>query len=95
MTADGPVRARALVSGRVQGVCFRVSTLDEARALELAGWVRNLSDGRVEWEAEGSRDVVERLISWSWKGPAFSRVESVEVEWIDVESPGPGFEIRG
>ncbi|MGB7216765.1 MAG: acylphosphatase, partial [Gammaproteobacteria bacterium] len=48
MTASRSKAVRYLVSGRVQGVYFRGSTLDEARRLGLSGWARNLPDGRVE-----------------------------------------------
>ncbi|MBI5367263.1 MAG: acylphosphatase, partial [Planctomycetes bacterium] len=52
-------RAHVLVAGRVQGVCFRACTREEARRLGVAGWVRNLPDGRVEAVFEGPRDRVE------------------------------------
>lgn len=42
------VRAHVLISGKVQGVWFRASTKQVAESLGLSGWVRNLSDGRVE-----------------------------------------------
>jgi acylphosphatase len=51
---DRTIRARAIVRGRVQGVWFRQSTADEARALGVAGWVRNRPDGSVEAVFEGS-----------------------------------------
>ena len=57
-----------------------------AAGLALAGWVRNLGDGRVEWEAEGPREAVEALVTWSWKGPSFARVDAVEVEWRGLMS---------
>jgi acylphosphatase len=75
------VRARIVVSGEVQGVFFRQSTVDEARRLGLVGFVRNLADGRVEAEAEGERAAVEALIRWCHRGPPAARVDSVEVEW--------------
>ena len=48
-----PIRVQAVVSGRVQGVCFRAETQKQACQLGLTGWVRNLPDGRVELLAEG------------------------------------------
>jgi acylphosphatase len=84
------VRARILVSGGVQGVFFRQSTVDEARRLGLAGFVRNLADGRVEAEAEGERAAVEALIRWCHRGPPAARVDAVEVEWsAPTGAPGP------
>jgi acylphosphatase len=87
-------RARILVSGEVQGVFFRQSTVDEARRLGLAGFVRNLSDGRVEAEAEGERAAVEALVRWCRRGPPAARVADVQVDWTSpTGAPGP-FTIR-
>ena len=52
---------RVLISGRVQGVCFRACTRDQAQILNLSGWVRNLSDGRVEALFEGPSEVIDQL----------------------------------
>ena len=71
---------RARVSGRVQGVFFRASTLDKARALGLGGWVRNLADGSVEVFAAGPEPALERLREWLRQGPPQARVDSLEVE---------------
>jgi acylphosphatase len=78
-----PERARVhlLVSGIVQGVAFRQATVDEARRLGVAGWVRNLADGRVEAEAEGDRAALEGLVRFCRRGPPAARVDTVEVEW--------------
>ena len=70
--------ARFLVSGRVQGVFFRASTRDAARALGLAGYARNLDDGRVEVVAQGSEDAIESLRAWLHDGPPQARVDQVE-----------------
>lgn len=74
-------RLHLLVSGLVQGVFFRQSTVDEARLLGLAGWVRNLPDGRVEVEAEGARDALLRLLELCRRGPPAARVDDVEIVW--------------
>lgn len=75
-----PVRRRCLVSGRVQGVFFRAFTAREAQAIGgLTGWVRNLTDGRVEVLVEGEKDRVERLVRWLHKGSMLSRVDGVDV----------------
>lgn len=79
-------QALAVVDGRVQGVYYRASTQEQARALGLRGWVRNLPDGRVELRAQGTRDRVEALIAWCRKGPPSARVTSVDVDW---ETPDP------
>jgi acylphosphatase len=73
------VARRAVVSGRVQGVGFRYACVAEARAIGVAGWVRNLGDGRVEAHIEGDKDQVAQLLAWLKDGPPFAQVESVEV----------------
>jgi acylphosphatase len=75
-----PIRRRALVRGRVQGVSFRVATQAEARRRGVVGWVRNLPDGSVELEAQGSPDAVEQLLTWCRQGPRHARVDAVEIE---------------
>lgn len=93
--SGGPTRrVRLLVSGRVQGVFFRARTREEAQRLAIAGWVRNLPDGRVEVLAEGESRAITSLIAWCRQGPRFADVSEVEV----IEEP-PGnefssFEIR-
>ena len=82
-------RARVFVSGRVQGVCYRDSARRQARALGLAGWVKNLDDGRVELVAEGPQPDVDALIAWCRSGPPVARVTGVEVQWEpDIEGLG-------
>jgi acylphosphatase len=88
------VRARIVVSGRVQGVAFRQSTADEGRRLGVKGWVRNLPDGRVEAEVEGERAAVGALVRWCHAGPPAARVDGVEVEWADPAGDLGAFEIR-
>jgi acylphosphatase len=80
---DDPAAIHAVVRGRVQGIGFRDYVETRARFLRLAGYVRNLPDGRsVEVIAEGPRDALEQLIEHLREGPAMSRVDAVEVEWV-------------
>jgi acylphosphatase len=72
-------RAHLIVSGDVQGVCFRANARDRATELGLTGWVRNLPDGDVEALAEGEEALVQEFIEWCEVGPPAARVESVEV----------------
>jgi acylphosphatase len=88
------VRAHLLVSGRVQGVCYRQATADTARRLGLRGWVRNLPDGRVEAEAEGDRAVVEALVEWCRRGPPAAQVDDLEVGWGEAGGGLGPFAIR-
>lgn len=74
-------RVHVLVSGIVQGVSYRQATVDEARSLNLFGWVRNLPDGRVEALAEGERAALEKLLIFCWSGPPAARVDDVQATW--------------
>ncbi len=84
---------RCVVSGRVQGVFYRVSTQKRAQQLSLKGWVRNLADGRVELYACGQASQIETLCNWLQQGPDLAQVESVDCVDCDVE-PLSGFSIR-
>ncbi len=80
-----PVKAHVFFSGRVQGVFFRAFTKENAEKLNIKGWVRNLTDGRVEAVFEGSRDNVEKLISLCRYEHPHARVDSVEIEYGEPE----------
>ena len=86
-------RRRVLVAGRVQGVWFRDSMRREAERLALAGWVRNLPDGRLEAVFEGDDEAVERLTAWCNRGPSGARVTGVE-ERDEPPEGARGFVIR-
>jgi acylphosphatase len=88
------VRRRVLVHGRVQGVFFRGATQRRARALGVAGWVRNRADGSVEAVFEGARDAVEAALAFCREGPPGARVERVDVSEEAPEGLG-GFDVRG
>lgn len=92
-TKNNLLRTRALVSGHVQGVFFRDSTRERAKALHLSGWVRNLPDGRVEAVFEGDQDRVEEMISWCEEGPPNAEVRNVSTEQEEPEGL-TGFEVR-
>jgi acylphosphatase len=74
------ITKRCHVSGRVQGVYYRVSARDKAIALGVNGYARNLPDGRVEVLAVGSQSAVDALVQWLWVGSPASRVDHVEVQ---------------
>lgn len=86
------VRAHVHVSGMVQGVFFRQETANRARSMKVAGWVRNLADGRVEAVFEGRRDAVESMVDWCRGGPRLAEVTAVEVEWSQPAGAS-GFDI--
>jgi acylphosphatase len=77
-----PAAIRAVVRGRVQGVGFRDYVETRARFLRLAGYVRNLPDGRsVEVIAEGPREALEQLMQNLREGPSMSLIDVVDIEW--------------
>jgi acylphosphatase len=81
---------RFLVSGRVQGVFYRASTREQALGLGLAGYARNLPDGRVEVLASGSVEALDVLEHWLRRGPSGARVDAVVREDV-VAEPMQGF----
>jgi acylphosphatase len=87
------IRVRVVVTGRVQGVWFRDSCREEARALGVRGFVRNRSDGAVEAEFEGPEAAVERMVAWCHDGPPRARVDAVTTERIATVGE-PGFRVR-
>jgi acylphosphatase len=87
-------RAKLKIIGRVQGVYYRASTVQQAQHLRLTGWVMNCPDGSVEAVAEGAKAQIEALIAWCRHGPTGARVTSVEVGWEAPENNFYGFTIR-
>ena len=65
------------ISGKVQGVFFRIQTKEKADKLELRGVVQNNSDGSVTIEVEGEEDRVQELVSWCKEGPAHAQVDHI------------------
>lgn len=82
-----------LISGRVQGVGYRAFVHRTARAMGLKGWVRNLSDGRVEALVEGSSETQQKLETELKKGPSRALVESVQSRIVDVAVVWENFDI--
>jgi acylphosphatase len=76
---------RSFVSGRVQGVFYRATCVRKAESLGLAGYARNLPDGRVEVLACGEAAAVERFVAWLWEGSPASKVTAVETSEAAVE----------
>lgn len=87
-------RAHFFLSGEVQGVCFRSAAKDKARSLGVKGWVRNLSDGRVEIIAEGEENKVKKFIEWAKEGPEFAGVENIELYRENYKGEFDRFEIK-
>jgi acylphosphatase len=74
------IRCSIKVYGKVQGVGFRYYTRAKAKQYDIKGWVRNLSDGSVEADAEGKKEDMDRFISALKRGPIRSSVRDVKVE---------------
>ena len=74
------------VGGRVQGVFFRASAADMARALGLNGFVRNEEDGSVYIEVEGPYDKLLKFVEWAKKGPPHASVNFCEVSEGDLRN---------
>jgi acylphosphatase len=75
------VRAKVMITGKVQGVYFRAETQAAAKQRNLLGWVRNRPDGSVEALLEGDEPSVNAMLEWFRQGSPFSRVHHVDVTW--------------
>lgn len=83
-----------LISGRVQGVGFRHFVNRYAAVEGLHGWVRNLADGRVEVQAEGDRDALDRFENHLSQGPRGARIDTFESTDLGATNLDTGFSIR-
>jgi acylphosphatase len=82
------------VNGLVQGVGYRASTFDQAEKRHLSGWVKNLSDGRVEISVQGEEDQVQSFIDWCNEGPRFAEVAGLEITELSPEASPEPFHVR-
>jgi acylphosphatase len=87
------IRRRLVIHGEVQGVFFRDTCRQEARARQVQGWVANRRDGGVEAVLEGDAPAVEAVIDWCRRGPQGAEVASVDVESEEPQGES-GFEVR-
>lgn len=83
-----------MVSGKVQGVCYRNFVQLHSLKLGIKGWVKNLSDGRVEVLLQGEKKSLEILISLMYEGPSLSRVDEIVPNWKSVSQLYNNFEIK-
>lgn len=79
-------QAHIYISGFVQGVGFRAYVRSKARKMGISGWVRNLSDGRVEAVLQGHKEKVEKLIYLCRRGPFFSKTTDIVVDWEELDT---------
>ena len=87
-------RAHMFVSGRVQGVFYRKHVQEMARNMRLAGWVRNVIDGRVEIVAEGKKEQIEQFLKECKEGSTLARVQGIEIEYENYAGEFADFEVR-
>ncbi len=74
---DDKTCAHVIISGRVQGVFFRMKTKETADRLGISGWVKNRADGKVEALFEGEKECIDKMLAWCGKGPLLSKVTDV------------------
>ncbi|MBW2251232.1 MAG: acylphosphatase [Deltaproteobacteria bacterium] len=87
------VRAHVIISGRVQGVFFRMETLKAAQLYGVSGWVKNKADGTVEALFEGDKNSVDSILKWCRKGSPPAKVENAVVNWEDYTGEFDEFKI--
>jgi len=85
---------RAIISGRVQGVCFRMETERAAEKYGVSGWVRNRRDGSVEALFQGDFQKVDDILKWCNQGPPMALVTKVEAFEEPFQEGLAGFIIR-
>ena len=78
------VSVNVKITGRVQGVFFRVSTQRQAQQLGIVGYARNCEDGSVEVVATGTESSVQQLLSWLAHGPELAQVEQLQWGYIEL-----------
>jgi acylphosphatase len=91
---SGDTEAHVVASGLVQGVFYRATTRDTARAAGVRGYVRNLPDGRVEAVLQGDRARIEQVIAFMRDGPPGARVTDIAVSWRPRKETYEGFFVR-
>lgn len=73
------------LQGRVQAVGFRYNAKEQADKIGIYGYARNLKDGSVILELEGTREVIEQFLDWCKTGSYRSNIEQIDFEEKDVE----------
>ena len=87
------IRVHAVISGRVQGVFFRMETKRAAQRFGVFGWVRNRRDGTVEALFEGDKHQVDAMLDWCNEGPPHAHVIEVKVDREEYAGEFDSFEI--
>lgn len=87
-------RVRILIEGKLQGANFRYHTQQEAQKLGLAGFVRNLSDGRIEIDAQGDDESVDKMLTWCQEGPQSAQLKSILFRYDEPNEHATDFIVR-
>jgi len=87
------IRVHVIITGKVQGVCFRITTKQEADKYGVTGWVRNRIDGSVEAVFEGEKERVNSVLEWCWDGPSMARVNKVATRSEDHKNEFHNFQV--
>ena len=83
-----------LISGQIQGIGYRQFVKQNAQKLGLAGWVRNLPDGKVEAVCQGKKEQLEQLVLLCRKGPFMAEVKDIVVTEAETEKEYSDFVIE-
>ena len=87
------VRAHVFIEGRVQAVSYRYWTRKTSQKLNLSGWIKNLTDGRVEAAFEGPKGKVTEMVQKCKNGPMLAGVKHIDVSWEKATGEFGDFEI--
>lgn len=87
-------QARILIEGRLHGMQFRLQTQKQAQALNLVGFIRNLSDGRIEIEVQGEEENIETLLQWCQQEPHSSQIRSILYRFDEPAKHYTDFSVR-
>lgn len=88
------VRLRILIEGRLQAMNFRFNAQRQANHLGLVGFVRNLSDGRIEVEVQGAEDKVKQILDWCQDEPHGSQIRSILFRYDEPLNRYSDFSVR-
>jgi acylphosphatase len=88
------MQARILIEGRLQGMNFRYQAQEQARKLELCGFIRTLADGRIEIEVQGQKEQIEKLLDWCQLEPHSSHIKTILFRYDDFNKTYTDFSVR-
>lgn len=89
-----PTHMRILIDGRLQGSNFRYHTQQQAKDLGLSGFVRTLSDGRIEIDIQGNKSQVENMLEWCQEEPHGSQIKTILYRYDEPIERGSDFVVR-